>query len=106
MTNARCATNITLLVTLALLGVGAAAAQDYKPNRSWAASCATCHGTSGESAGYIPPLAGRSKSDLFGVLKEFKGGKRKAATVMHQYALGYTDAQLESIAEYFSHQPR
>ncbi|RPI48900.1 MAG: class I cytochrome c, partial [Betaproteobacteria bacterium] len=33
-------------------------------------------------------------------------GKRKTATIMHQHAKGYSDAQLERIAEYFSQQPR
>jgi cytochrome subunit of sulfide dehydrogenase len=101
----RYAGDIGLLAALALLGAGGAAAQDYKA-RSWAASCASCHGTNGRSAGDVPSLAGRSKSDLLTILKEFKEGKRKTATVMHQYAPGYSDAQLERIAEYFSQQPR
>jgi len=37
------------------------------------------------------------------MLKEFKDGRRPA-TVMHQLTKGYTDAQLESIAEYFAAQ--
>ena len=96
--------NIGLLAVAALLA-GGAAAQDYKA-RSWAASCASCHGTNGRSAGDVPSIAGRSKSDLLTILKEFKEGKRKTATVMHQYATGYSDAQLERIADYFSQQPR
>lgn len=83
----------------------AAAAQDYEV-RSWAASCASCHGTNGHSTGAMPALAGRSKSDLFTLLKAFKEGRRNGATIMHQYAVGYTDAQLERIAQYFSRQPR
>ena len=82
-----------------------ASAQDHKA-RAWAASCAACHGTNGRSVGDVPALAGRSKADLYAVLKEFKEGKRNTATVMHQHAKGYTDAQLERIAEYFSQQPR
>jgi cytochrome subunit of sulfide dehydrogenase len=96
---------IGLLTASALLGAGSAAAQDYQA-RSWAASCASCHGTNGRSAGDVPSIAGRSKSDLLPILKEFKEGKRKTATIMHQYATGYSDAQLERIAEYFSQQPR
>ena len=82
-----------------------ASAQDHTA-RSWAASCASCHGTNGRSAGDVPSLAGRSKGDLLTLLREFKEGKRKTATVMHQYAVGYSDAELERIAEYFSQQPR
>jgi cytochrome c553 len=97
------------LIALAVAGValqGTASAQDYVA-RSWAASCASCHGTNGRSAGDIPSLAGRSKADLLLLLQEFKSGKSKGkTTIMHQYAVGYSDAQLERIAGYFAQQPR
>lgn len=89
----------------ALSAVATAGAQDYEA-RSWAASCASCHGTDGRTPNAVPALAGRSKADLLAVLKEFKGGQRKTATIMHQYAVGYSDQQLERIADYFSRQPR
>ena len=87
------------------LGMQPVYAQDYKA-RSWAASCAACHGTNGRSESDVPSIAGRSKADLYAILKEFKEDKRKTATIMHQHAKGYTDAQLERIAEYFSQQSR
>jgi len=96
---------LAMLGALTALGVQTGYAQDYKA-RSWAASCAACHGTNGRSTSEVPSLAGRSKADLLTVLQEFKGDKRKTATVMHQHAKGYSDAQLERIAEYFSQQPR
>lgn len=83
------------------------AAQDLKA-RAWAASCAACHGTDGRSeADEFPALAGKPKADLFKALKEFKteSGPKKP-TVMHQHAKGYSDDQLERIAEYFSRQKR
>ncbi len=76
------------------------AAQDFQA-RSWAASCAACHGTDGRSTGAVPPLAGRPKADLLRAMQDFKSDKR-SATIMHQHAKGYTDAELERIAEYFS----
>ncbi len=88
-----------------LLGSAGAWAQDDKA-RAWAASCASCHGTNGRSAGEVPSLAGKSKADLLATLQEFRAGKRKTATIMHQYTKGYNDAQLERIAEYFSQQAR
>lgn len=95
-----------LLLGLTLsIPCASALAQDYKA-RAWAASCAACHGTDGRSPGDVPSLAGRSKADLLGMLKEFKAGKRPTATIMHQHAKGYTDAQLEAIADYFSRQAR
>ena len=74
--------------------------------RSWAAGCAACHGTNGRGGTEVPALAGRSKADLLAVLKEFKADARKTATIMHQHSKGYTDAQLERIADYFSRQSR
>jgi len=38
-------------------------------------------------------------------LKTFKDGTRQA-TVMHQLAKGYNDAQIEAIAAYFAAQPK
>jgi cytochrome c553 len=34
-------------------------------------------------------------------MQEFKAGKR-AATVMHQLSKGYTDAEIDALAAYFS----
>ena len=96
---------MVLAAGMGMLFAQHALAQDYKA-RSWAASCAACHGTNGRSEGEVPPLAGKSKADLLALLKEFKEGKRKTATIMHQHAKGYTDSQLERVAEYFSQQPR
>lgn len=74
--------------------------------RSWAAGCAACHGTNGRGGYEVPAIAGRSKADLLNVLKEFRADQRKTATIMHQHAKGYTDPQLERIADYFSRQSR
>ena len=72
------------------------------PARSLAANCFTCHGTDGNSVGGVPPsLAGRPSGELFQIMKDFQAGKRPA-TIMHQQARGYTDAQLQAIANYFA----
>ena len=79
-------------------------AQSPDPNyaRNIAATCTTCHGPEGRSVGGVPPsLAGQDKNYLLQQLKDFKSGKR-AATIMHQHAKGYTDEQLELIAGYFA----
>jgi cytochrome c553 len=73
--------------------------------RDLAASCAACHGTQGRSAGGIPVLAGVDKSLLLERLNGFRSGSRPAS-VMHQHAKGYTDRELELLADYFSKQPR
>jgi cytochrome c553 len=88
---------------VALLSSPAAlAAQDVQA-KSWAASCAACHGTNGRSVGGMPALAGVPKQNILNAMKDFRDGKRPA-TVMHQHAKGYTDDQLARIAEFFSQQ--
>jgi cytochrome subunit of sulfide dehydrogenase len=77
-------------------------AQQTPGARSLAATCFTCHGTDGHSAGGVPPsLAGRPKNELIEQMREFKSGAR-ASTVMQQQAKGYTDQQIELIAGYFA----
>ena len=73
------------------------------PARNLAAACANCHGTDGRSLGGVPSLAGESKAKLLQSLREFRDGK-KPATIMHQIAKGYNDAQLEALSDYFSRQ--
>ena len=101
---------LRLGAVLALAGValsGAAAAQEDLKARAWAASCAACHGTNGRTAAEeIKPLAGKPKADILKALKDAKAGEPKTLTVMHQHAKGYTDAELERIAEFFSKQPK
>lgn len=94
---------------LGLAGMALAAtasAEDLKA-RAWAASCAACHGTNGKSAAEeIKPLAGKPKADIVKALKEAKAGEPKTLTVMHQHAKGYTDDEIERIAEFYSKQPK
>ncbi len=97
-----------LLIAAALAGMAATLpirAQDTDPNlaRNLAATCATCHNTTGKSLNGLPPITRQPRELLMKILKEFKEGKRPA-TVMHQITKGYTDGQLDSIAAYFAAQ--
>jgi cytochrome c553 len=92
----------TLLLLLAL-AAAPAFAQDTA-TRSLAATCANCHGTDGRSVTKeVPALAGLPKAHIASQMKAFKDGTRPA-TVMHQLAKGYTDAQIEALATYFAAQ--
>lgn len=94
------------LPALALLAGASVQAQETDVQaRAWAASCAACHGTQGKSLGGIVSIAGTDKAQLLEKLLAYKKGSLPA-TVMHQHAKGYTDAELERIAAFFSSQPR
>ena len=70
--------------------------------RSLAATCAACHGTEGDAArGWaVPRIAGLPRDYTIRQMRAFRAGTR-GATVMQQIANGYSDAQIESLAEYF-----
>ena len=87
-----------ILLALAALPAGA---QDAA-TRSLASSCAACHGTDGRSATKeVPSLAGLPRDHIASQMRSFKDGSRPA-TVMHQIAKGYTDAQIDALASYFA----
>ena len=67
-------------------------------------NCSTnCHGTAGTAQGAMPSLAGQQKTYIVEQIKAFRDGKRPA-TIMHQLSKGYTDQQIELIADHFSRQ--
>lgn len=96
----------TVLAALALLA-GSAHAQSAdssaRNGRYVAANCANCHGTNGVAQGAMPSIAGKQKAYIVEQMKAFRDGKR-SATIMHQLAKGYTDQQIELIADHFSRQ--
>jgi cytochrome c553 len=93
----------TALILLAV--TGAAIAQDSAAlhARALAATCANCHGTEGRTVegSAIPALVGMPKSYMIMQMNAFKDGSRPA-TVMHQISKGITEAQIESLANYFA----
>lgn len=70
-----------------------------------AASCAACHGPNGNSVGGTPVLAGLDRSHFVLQMQSFRNGAR-GSTVMHHHAKGLTMEEIESLADYFSVQPR
>ena len=98
-----------ILVTGALLAAGtlpapahAQPAADVR-TRSLAATCATCHGTDGRAVQgeTMVRLAGLPQEYIATQMRAFRDGRRPA-TVMHQLAKGYSDAQIDAVAAYFA----
>jgi len=64
-------------------------------------SCFACHGPDGNSPGEIPSINGKSAKFLVQVLHDFKESRRET-TVMKRQLAGYSDEEIQLIAEYFS----
>jgi sulfide dehydrogenase cytochrome subunit len=93
-----------LAVAIGLAGTGLpSAAQDANLARNLAATCANCHGTTGQARGDMKVLAGVSADKIVAMIADFKSGAQPA-TIMHQIAKGYTDEQIRLIAGYFAAQ--
>ena len=95
----------SVIAALALVALPAHAQEDALA-RSLAATCASCHGTDGRSVTReVASLAGQPKDYLVAQMKAFRDGARPA-TVMSQIAKGYSDAQIDRLADYLSRRPR
>lgn len=93
-----------ILAATIFYAVGAHPAADTT-TRQMAASCFACHGTTGNSVGGTPVLAGSKRAHFIKQMQDFKSGARPA-TVMHRHAKGYSDAEIEKLADYFAAQKR
>ena len=90
---------------LFILGSGSmATASEISPervyNQSLAATCASCHGTKGISvAGQdMPKISELTHDQIALAMRQYKSGER-SGTIMPQLAKGYTDEQIEIIAQ-------
>jgi len=93
------------LAALALAALSPLAQADPVQVRSWAASCAACHGTDGRAQPGMVSLAGADKDGMVKTMLDFKSGRRPA-TIMHQLSKGYSDEQIVAIAGYFAAQKK
>jgi sulfide dehydrogenase cytochrome subunit len=66
--------------------------------RLWASSCMACHGTDGKAEGTGLNLYGRSATELSTALLAYRNGSR-TGTIMNKHAKGYTEAELQRIAQ-------
>lgn len=96
----------TLIGAGALACAASLAHAQPSDGRKLAATCAICHGTQGQPAtNAVATLAGLPREHISAQMRAFREGKREA-TVMHQIARGYSDAEIEAIAAWFAAQKR
>jgi sulfide dehydrogenase cytochrome subunit len=68
-------------------------------------TCAGCHGTDGASAGPASPIiAGISKDYFIELMEGFSSGD-VPSTIMGRIAKGYTEEEINAMAEFFSSKP-
>ena len=99
--------NRTIAFAAALFCAAPGALAQDAVGRNLAAGCAICHGTQGNALPGAPviPLAGLPRDHIATQMRAFRDGSR-SATVMHQIAKGYTDAQIDAMAAWFAAQKR
>jgi len=68
-------------------------------------TCAGCHGTNGSSVGPASPtIAGISRDYFIETMEAYKTAERPS-TIMTRIAKGYTEKEIELMADFFSKQP-
>jgi len=92
-----------LVSALVLAMVPAAAfAQDAPPGAS---SCSGCHAPGVAPGGAVPAINGRLPAETAKAMRDFKSGARPA-TVMGRNAKGFSDAEIDAIAQWLAKQAR
>jgi cytochrome c553 len=103
----RLTASLRILLACACVAGPAHAQEQALYTRALAATCAQCHGTDGHAvpgAG-IPALAGMPREEMLAKLRAFQAGTVRA-TVMTQLARGFSEAQLQQLADFFAAQER
>ncbi|MDT7928988.1 cytochrome c class I [Tepidimonas sp.] len=68
-------------------------------------TCAACHGTHGQLGDeYFKPLAGMPVEQFVRTMIDFREGRRPS-TLMGHVARGFTNADIEAMAQWFAAQP-
>jgi cytochrome c553 len=89
----------TICINISVMAQTKSAQELYQ--RGLAATCANCHGTDGkgQEKASMPKIDLLTSEQILTQLKAFKSGAR-TGTIMPQLAKGYTDEQMQTIADY------
>jgi cytochrome subunit of sulfide dehydrogenase len=93
----------TLIAAAMLAATGGAACAASPEPPPGASSCSGCHASRKGVDTAVPPLAGRPAADTIAQMMAFKSGQ-KPATVMDRIAKGFSDAEVQAIADWYAQQ--
>ncbi len=68
-----------------------------------AASCSGCHAAAAGVASPVPRLVGQQQAAIVRAMQDFRTGARPA-TVMDRIARGFSDGEIQAIAEWYARQ--
>jgi cytochrome subunit of sulfide dehydrogenase len=68
-----------------------------------ASSCSGCHVVGRRVDTAVPPLIGRTATDLVAQMHAFKDGQ-KPGTIMDRIVRGFSDAEIQAIADWYAQQ--
>ena len=80
----------------------AASAQDAPPGAS---SCSGCHAPNFAPGSAVPAINGRPAAETAKAMRDFKSSVRPA-TVMGRIAKGFSDGEIDAIAQWLAKQAR
>ena len=92
----------TVKVQVDVTALPPASSGEIHPGRLLASNCFQCDGTNG--SGGFDELRGKNKAELLDELRGFASGREDAGGIMAAHATGYTDEQLQLIADFLSRQ--
>jgi len=87
---------------IGVLSVAAAVVASAEPPAG-AVSCSGCHPASARVTSPVPRLAGQDRAAIVRAMQDFRSGQR-AGTVMDRIAKGFTDDEIQALADWFAAQ--
>jgi len=95
--------NLALATGVLALGISTAVSAGGTATASMlSGTCNSCHGRNGNSLGpALPSIAQMEKTTFIEAMKKFQSGKTYS-TIMERIAKGYTDEEIELMADYFA----
>jgi sulfide dehydrogenase cytochrome subunit len=87
---------------IGVLSVAAAVVASAEPPAG-AVSCSGCHPASAKVTSPVPRLAGQDRAAIVRAMQDFRSGQR-AGTVMDRIAKGFTDDEIQALADWFAAQ--